>query len=69
MVEDGDANPIFQLPAGYTSGKGQYFAASLPNNSAAGEIIVSFNGSVSRNNAVFPSSEAISLEGISFRVP
>jgi hypothetical protein len=68
MVEDGTSSQIFQLPAGYTSGKGQYFPASLPNDVAAGEIVVSFNGTVSRNNAVLP-SEAISLEGISFRVP
>jgi hypothetical protein len=68
MVEDGTGSQIFQLPAGYTSGKGQYFAASLPGNPAVGEIVVSFNGTVSRNDAVLP-SEAISLEGISFRVP
>jgi hypothetical protein len=68
MVEDGTAGAMFQLPDGYTSGKGQYFSASLPNDAAAGEIIVSFNGTVSRNGFIAP-SDAISLEGISFRVP
>ena len=68
LVEDGTSGAIFQLPAGYTSGKGQYFSASLPNDAAAGEIVVSFNGTVSRNGFVVP-SDSISLEGISFRVP
>ncbi len=68
LVEDGTSGEIFQLPAGYSPGKGQYVPAALPSNAAVGEIIVSFNGTVSRNNAVLP-SEAISLDGISFRVP